>query len=80
MSILMEDGKTPEESETADAIHAMCYFNIGGFRTERDRGEWVDVEGSAHLSACNRCGHEIDRRIEEGYPNFCAECGADMRQ
>lgn len=47
---------------------------------EREQGEWVDVEGAAHLSKCNKCWHMIDRRIEEGYPNFCAECGADMRQ
>lgn len=30
-SFVMEDGKTPEDSETADAMRAMCYFNIGGF-------------------------------------------------
>lgn len=33
-SFVMEDGKIPKESETADAIHGMCYFNVGGFRTE----------------------------------------------
>ena len=45
-SFVMEDGKTPEESETADAMHAMCYFNIGGFRTEveeRQQGEFKCV-------------------------------------
>ena len=78
-SFVMEDGKIPIESETADAINSACYFNIGGFRAERERGEWVDVEGWEHLSACNKCGHEIDRRIEEE-SNFCPECGADMRQ
>lgn len=33
-SFVEDDGKIPSESETADAMHAMCYFNIGGFERE----------------------------------------------
>lgn len=28
---VMDDGKIPAESQTADALHAECFFNIGGF-------------------------------------------------
>ena len=28
---VMDDNKIPSESQTADALHAECYFNIGGF-------------------------------------------------
>lgn len=31
---VMEDGEVPEHSTTPDAIHAECYFNIGGFNKE----------------------------------------------
>lgn len=29
-SFVMEDGKIPAESETVEALHADCYFDIGG--------------------------------------------------
>lgn len=37
---VMDDNKVPEESQTADAIHAECYFDIGGWH-ERNKGAWL---------------------------------------
>ncbi len=30
-SFVLDDGKTPEESDSADALNGCCYANIGGF-------------------------------------------------
>lgn len=48
---------------------------------ERKRGEWVSPFGIGCV--CNRCGydiqeHGIDVRVD-GEPNYCPNCGADMR-
>ena len=44
---VMDDDKTPDESQTADALHCECYFNIGGFADHFDRvsriGDGSDV-------------------------------------
>lgn len=83
-SFVMEDGKIPKESETADAIHAMCYFNIGGFRTEpkeHGKGEWI--EGENGNIKCNKCGCEIRFSYLIGnkpdFPKFCCDCGTKMK-
>lgn len=34
---VMDDDKTPNESQTADALHGECYFNIGGFADHINR-------------------------------------------
>lgn len=44
---VMDDDKTPDESQTADALHCECYFNIGGFADHINRvsriGDGSDV-------------------------------------
>jgi hypothetical protein len=40
---VMEDGEVPLQSNTPDAIHAECYFNIGGFPSAKQiRAEALD--------------------------------------
>ena len=68
-SFVEDDGKIPNESETADAMHAMCYFNIGGFRTEaRKQGEWKpNVKWQGYV--CPFCGNLVRPNWGE-LPNF----------
>jgi len=70
-----DDNKIPAESQTADAIHAEVYFNIGGW-PERPHGKWIiDVEdGINTMVTCPFCKERHCCKM-----NFCGNCGADMR-
>lgn len=84
---VMDDNKVPEESQTADAIHAECYFDIGGWH-ERNKGAWLyheeskkfDGGGSVLLRGykCPFCGNFVNRK--SGIQKFCHECGAELRE
>lgn len=84
---VMDDNKVPEESQTADALHAQCIFNIGGWG-ERNTGAWLiheerktfDGGGSVLLRGykCPFCGNFVNRK--SGLHKFCHECGADLRE
>ena len=49
---------------------------------DRPKGEWVEGELKGCI-ACNICGCEFRYTFlvncEPDFPNFCPECGADMR-
>ena len=48
---------------------------------KRNKGEWIiaeDCEGKTRTCICKRCGHETGKYTWKN-PNFCEECGADMR-
>lgn len=53
---VMEDGKVPAESETADAMHGCSYFNIGGFnKTYKDGRISALDEFIAELEEIDEC-------------------------
>lgn len=71
-----DDGKVPAESQTADALHAEVYFNIGGWNN-KITGEWV--EDIYHNTICNVCGGvRRDNRFDHIF--FCNRCGAKMQK
>lgn len=46
---------------------------------ERKKGKWTideDCEGKSRMVTCNLCGYE---EFNWHNPNFCPNCGADMR-
>lgn len=44
-SFVLDDGKTPEESTSPDAIHGATYANIGGFREDAAKNDgWIPIE------------------------------------
>lgn len=58
---VMEDGEVPDDSQTPDAIHAQCYFNIGGFpNVKQIRAEVLkEVEATMYHEAFE-VSHEED--------------------
>lgn len=47
---------------------------------EPKTGKWVDCRrGCNYYANCSNCGMQIDVKEKGGYPNFCENCGADMR-
>lgn len=45
----------------------------------RPKGKWIkymDCEGKSRRITCDKCGHEEWNWLN---PNFCSNCGADMR-
>lgn len=43
------------------------------------KGKWIeykDCEGKSRKITCNQCSHEEWNWLD---PNFCSNCGADMR-
>lgn len=63
-----------EDAPTVDAV-------------ERKRGEWVDngldsigfMGIEYRLQKCSNCGETITKAPMQRLPNFCSNCGADMR-
>ena len=46
----------------------------------RKKGKWIeytDCEGKSRRITCDQCGHEEWNWLD---PNFCPNCGADMRE
>ena len=44
-SFVLDDGKTPEESVSPDAVNGSTYANIGGFYEENSKNDgWISVE------------------------------------
>ena len=44
-SFVLDDGKTPEESVSPDAVNGSTYANIGGFHEENSMNDgWIPVE------------------------------------
>jgi len=53
--------------------------NLPSAQPERKKGEWIidkDCEGKSRTVTCNLCGH---KEFNWHDPNFCPNCGADMR-
>lgn len=65
-----DDDKIPAESQTADAIHAEVYFNIGGFEKY---SKWIKDEFGRTI--CRRCQFPF---AEFQSKSFCSLCGAKM--
>lgn len=62
-SFVLDDGKTPEESVSLDAVNGSTYANIGGFYEENSKNDdWIPVEErlpeaeQEHVLACRRDG------------------------
>lgn len=62
-SFVLDDGKTPEESVSPDAVNGSTYANIGGFHEENSMNDgWIPVEErlpeaeQEHVLACRRDG------------------------
>ena len=49
---------------------------------EVKHGEWIRVDGDVgyEVYKCSLCGEQITVDDEEELPNFCPNCGADMRK
>lgn len=44
-SFVLDDGKTPEESISADAVNGATYANIGGFRRDNTKNDgWIPAK------------------------------------
>jgi len=65
-----DDGKIPSESETADAIHAEVYFNIGGF--DKHSFWIIDEYGRKVCRACQFPFSEFQSL------HYCSCCGRKM--
>ena len=72
-----EYGHIMEEINNAPTVDAV----------ERKRGEWVDngldsigfMGIEYRLQKCSNCGETIAKAPMQRLPNFCSNCGADMR-
>ena len=76
----------PDQKARVDEIDTCIseLINAKPIKTEqpRIRGEWIvekDCEGKTRTCTCNLCGYKTGRFQWEN-PNYCANCGADMRE
>jgi hypothetical protein len=75
----------PDQKARVDEIDTCIseLINAKPIKTEqpRIRGRWIvekDCEGKTRTCTCDLCGYKTGRFQWEN-PNFCANCGADMR-
>lgn len=79
---VMEDGKIPAESQTADAMYAECYFNIGGFGNSQHKpADWqlaldkcIREDQRPHGKWMKEIIVEEPRKNKRAYAR-CTECG-----
>lgn len=77
------------ESHCYDGIHGNCKrcnkrialdMAIEALKADRPRGEWI-VHGEPpwYVRECSKCGTKWHQWSGDSSPNYCGECGADMR-
>lgn len=79
---LVQVAEANKKYYSKDFIHG---FNTGAkTQYEADskeavrRGAWVGIDDDpCEVWECDRCGNIVERETQ---PNFCEECGADMRE
>ena len=49
---------------------------------ERKKGRWINhrCDDGHNIADCSLCGNPIQWFDPDSKPNFCPNCGADMRQ
>lgn len=63
-SFVLDDGKTPEESVSPDAVNGSTYANIGGFYEENSKNDgWIPVEERLPMRT-------LDEKIKESYQKY----------
>lgn len=65
-----DDDKVPSESETADAIHAQVFFNIGGWN-KRQKAHWI--QSGSEKFYCSNCDN-----LRNVHDYYCEHCGSEM--
>lgn len=57
---VMDDGETPQDSKSIDAMYGECYFNIGGFpNVEQIRAEVIEeIYNKIDEGVCDICEHK----------------------
>ncbi len=61
---MLDDGKTPEESVSPDAVNGSTYANIGGFYEENSKNDgWIPVEERLPMRT-------LDEKIKESYQKY----------
>lgn len=81
MELCARDERLPDFTPEQEAL---CQFFVDRHRyVVREKGEWVDR--LVRDWRCSKCGEKIHKvRKVDGYcyddkPNFCPNCGSDMR-
>ena len=68
--LVMDAAKIVEAYETAIALLTI----------EPKKGNWVGIDDEPHDDwECDRCGEIVTDCGWDALPNFCPNCGADMR-
>ena len=57
-----------------------CIEKLPSAQPERKRGHWVGIDDEpCETWECDKCGY-IQECFEDERPNFCPQCGSDMRK
>ena len=61
-------------------IIKMRIGNLPSAQPERNQGHWVGIDDEpCETWECDKCGY-IQECFEDERPNFCPQCGSDMRK
>ena len=81
-----EDGYPIEDTDELRKIWTEYFDGIPSAQPKRIKGKWVGADTQCGI-ACSVCGvavddfcHSVDYIDLDYEPNFCPNCGADMRQ
>lgn len=57
-----------------------CLDDVPSAQPERKRGHWVGIDDEPYETwECDQCGY-IHECFDGEQPNFCPQCGSDMRR
>lgn len=78
IEILQRYSSIPNEGEDFEHIIEAYDMAIETLKNERPQGEWMKIEAPSYtIIRCTCCGYK-DNAIY--IPNYCPNCGADMRE
>jgi len=66
-------GDLPHSAASIEAFNKA----VEALKAERPQGEWIEYDTACHHYKCNQCNADYNRFMVK--PNFCPNCGAEMR-
>lgn len=72
------NGKMPVYPVPTEKFNEALDMAIEALKEQRPHGEWTKL--TIYESTCSCCKNVIDRQMFVELPNFCPNCGADMRK
>ena len=75
-------GTVSDKARRDELLNVMCWLGELPSVQPRTRGRWINhrKDRGHNIADCDQCGGTLQWLDPDERPNFCPDCGADMRR